>query len=85
MGRTRGFVIDWPVSIHVEDGRTFLVEQTDDGVLRVCVGGTGDWRSIDPLVYGSGVPSEGAVVGRTLRWWREQTGEPVIIGWSRQS
>jgi hypothetical protein len=83
MGRTSGFTIAWPVRIPVEDGRTFLVEQTDDGVLRVSVEGSGEWRSIDPLVYGAGVPSEGAVVGRTLRWWRETTGEAVIIGGAR--
>jgi hypothetical protein len=52
-------------------------------VLRVSVEGSGEWRSIDPLVYGAGVPSEGAVVGRTLRWWRETTGEAVIIGGAR--
>ena len=79
MGRTRGFVIHWPVRIHVEDGRTFVVEQTDH-VLRVRIDGTGEWRTIDPLVYGYGVASEGSVIGRTLRWWRETTGEAVIIG-----
>ncbi len=83
MGRTRGFVINWPVRIHVEDGRTFVVERTDD-VLRVCIEGTDEWRTIDPQVYGYGVASERSVVGRTLRWWRETTGEPVIIGYSRK-
>ena len=83
MGRTSGFAINWPVRINVEDGRTFIADQTDDGDLRVCVEGTDTWRTIDPSVYGSGVPSEGAVVGRTLRWWRETTGEPVILGWAR--
>jgi len=79
MGRTRGFVIDWPVSIHVEDGRTFVVELLADDRLRVRVDGTDEWRTIDPQQYGYGVPSVGAVVGRTLRWWRETTGEAVII------
>jgi len=79
MGRTSGFTIHWPVRIDVEDGRTFIVEQTN-GVLRVRVDGTGDWRTMDPLVYGRGVADTGSVVGRTLRWWRETTGEPVILG-----
>jgi hypothetical protein len=79
VGRTRGFVIDWPVSIHVEDGRTFVVELTADNCLRVRVDGTDDWRTMDPQQYGYGVASVGAVVGRTLRWWRETTGQPVII------
>jgi hypothetical protein len=29
------------------------------------------------------VPSIGAVVGRTLRWWRETTGEVVILAPTR--
>jgi hypothetical protein len=73
-------VIGWPVRIPVDDGRTFIVEQTGDGDLRVRVDGTDEWRTIDPLVYGRGVASEGAVIGRTLRWWHETTGEAVIIG-----
>jgi hypothetical protein len=44
--------------------------------------GTNEWRVMG---WPYGVPSVGAVVGRTLRWWRETTGEPVIIGWSRPS
>jgi hypothetical protein len=84
MGRTRGFVIAWPVRIYVEDGRTFIVEQTDASELRICVEGSAEWRTIDPQLYGYGVPSVGAVVGRTLRWWRETTGEPIIIGRRRE-
>ena len=74
--------IRWPVRIAVDDGRTFVVEQAPDGILRVRVDGTDEWRMIDPHLYGHGVPSEGAVVGRALRWWHETTGEPVILGWS---
>jgi hypothetical protein len=85
MGRTRGFAIDWPVTIHVEDGRTFIVELAPDDNLWVRVDGSDERRSIDPSLYGFGVPSEGAVVGRTLRWWHETTGEPVAIAPSRRS
>ena len=84
MGQKRMAPIEWPVRIHVEDGRTFVVEQAPDGILRVSVEGNAEWRAIDPAVYGFGVPSVGAVVGRTLRWWRETTGEPVIIGRPRR-
>jgi hypothetical protein len=84
LGQKRMAPIEWPVRIRVEDGRTLVVEQTPDGILRVSVDGTAEWRTIDPLTYGLGVPSVGAVVGRTLRWWRETTGEPVIIGRRRE-
>lgn len=80
MGCTSGFTIRWLVRIDVEDGRTFVVEPTDDGDLRVRIDGTDEWWTIDPLVYGRGVASEGAVVGRTLRWWHQTTGEAVIVG-----
>jgi hypothetical protein len=69
--------IEWPVTIRLGDGRTFLVERHGDADLRVCAAGTDDWRVMG---WPYGVPSVGAVVGRTLRWWRETTGEPVIIG-----
>lgn len=84
MGQKRMAPIVWPVRIPVEDGRTFLVEQGADGSLRVAIEGIGEWGCIDPLVYGYGVASVGAVVGCTLRWWRETTGEPVIIGRRRE-
>ena len=85
MGQQRMAPIEWPVRIRVDDGRTFAVEQSPDGTLRVSIDGTAEWREIDPSVYGFGVTSVGAVVGCTLRWWQETTGEPVIIGWSRPS
>ncbi|GEM_PF-2838467 len=80
MGRTLGVVIDWPVSIRVEDGRTFVVELLADDRRRVRVDGTDEWRTMDPQLYGYGVPRVGAVVGRTLRLWCDTTGEPAIIG-----
>jgi hypothetical protein len=72
--------IEWPVAIRIVDVRTFLVERHAVADLRVCVAGTNDWRVMG---WPYGVPSVGAVVGRTLRWLQETTGEPVIIGWSR--
>jgi hypothetical protein len=76
MGRTSGFTIDWPVGIPIEDGRTFIVEPVDDGSVRVSVEGIGEWRSL-------GTPlrtlSIGSVVGHTLHWRYETTGELAIL------
>ncbi len=72
--------IERPVTIRLDDGRTFLVEREGDADLRVCVAGADDWRVMG---WPCGVFSVGAVVDRTLRRWRETTGEPVIIGRTR--
>jgi hypothetical protein len=75
MGRTSGFTIDWPVGIPIEDGRTFIVEPVDDGSVRVSVEGTDEWHSLGTPLRALSI---GSVVGHTLHWWHETTGEPVI-------
>jgi hypothetical protein len=78
MGRTSGFVIDWPVTFDVEDGRRFevaLVQTADGPELRVRPGDA-DWRVIGESYCEQ---TTGAVIGRALRWWYETTGEPIII------
>jgi hypothetical protein len=75
MGRTSGFVIRWPVTFSVEDGRTFSVALTDDGNLRICVDGAREWLDMGR----HHIPSVGAVMGSTLRWWYDRTGEPLFL------
>jgi hypothetical protein len=81
VGRTSGFTVEWPVRIAVEDGRTFVVERMDDGSLRACVDGSDAWRSMGTPHQ---PPSIGSVVGRFLYWWRETTGEVVILAPTRR-
>jgi hypothetical protein len=64
MGQKRMAPIEWPVTIPINDGRTFLVERHGDADLQVCAAGTNDWRVMG---WPYGVASVGAVVGRTLR------------------
>jgi hypothetical protein len=79
MGRTSGFVIRWPVTFPVEDGRTFIVDLAE-GEIRIRVDGTDEWR----LLGRQHTPTTGAVVGMALRLWRETTGEPVMIAGARR-
>jgi hypothetical protein len=81
VGRTSGFTVEWPVRIAVEDGRTLVVGIDAEKNLRVRVDGTEDWQDMGSKLL---VPSIGAVVGRTLRWWRETTGEVVILAPTRR-
>jgi hypothetical protein len=76
MGRTRGFIIEWPVRTAVEDGRTFVVEQTHDGSCHACVDGTDVWRSMGTPER---QPSIGTVVGRFIYCWHATTREVVIL------
>jgi hypothetical protein len=75
MGRTSGFVIRWPVTFTVKDGRTFSVMLADDGGLRIRVEGTTAWLDMGC----HHIPSLGAVVGCTLRWWYDTMGEPLFL------
>jgi hypothetical protein len=80
MGRTSGFVIEWPVTFDVEDGRRFEVALSEDGSghlqLRMHVAGDDAWRAVGESYSEQ---TTGAVIGRALRWWYETTGEPIII------
>jgi hypothetical protein len=75
MGRTSGFVIHWPVTSSVKDGRTFRVALADDGDLRIQVDRADNW--LDMGRHHS--PSMAAVVGCTLRWWYDTMGEPLFL------
>ena len=73
--------IEWPVTFFVTDGRLFTVEPprpTGAGVRSlVRVTGDGPLEERDaPLGF---MPSSGAVIGRTIRWWREATGQRIAI------
>jgi hypothetical protein len=80
MGRTSGFVIEWPVTFDVEDGRRFEVALSGDDAgrwaLHMRVVGRDAWRLIGES-YGEA--TTGAVIGRALRWWYEATGDPIIL------
>jgi hypothetical protein len=72
---------DWPVTFLVEDGRRFMVTRPAGPVepadtLLVHVDG-----QTAPVAMGSylGEQTAGAVIGRTLRWWYEETREPVVL------
>ena len=73
--------IEWPVTFYVTDGRLFTVEAPRgtavEALCRVRVmGDEGSEERDAPLGV---MPSSGAVIGRTLRWWRHSTGQPVAI------